>query len=206
MAQTKDQLIAFLNWAGEKGMMKKSSARALKSACNAVLSVLDESEAQDVLAIDTQAVVRRYENIHSLEIRPGTMRAYKQRVVYALEEFTRYDQDKAGWKPSGSQISNSSTQRASKSKTQSRTQHEGTHTVERSPMHNNDASQITHHFPLRRDSVVTISGIPFDVKRGEMSRLNAFLSNLVANLEEDDRVPPMLNPSNERDNDQSHGL
>jgi hypothetical protein len=204
VAETKDQLFAFLNWAGDKGMMKKSSARALRSACNAVLAVLDDSEAQDVLAIDLLSVVHRYENVHGLEISPSTMRAYKQRVTYALEEFKRYNQDKAGWKPSGSQYLNSSTQRSSKGRNEGRRPREGSHITEHTQIQIDGASQITHHFPMRIDTVVTISGIPFDVKRGEMSRLNAFLSNLVSDLELNDRFPPMLNPSNELSKDQSH--
>ena len=46
--------------------------------------------------------------------------------------------------------------------------------------------------------VITVKGIPFDVTRSEMARLTAFLSNLVAEGEEEGRMPLMLNaPSSE---------
>ena len=41
-------LLEFLNWAGEKGMIKKTTARSLRVACNAVIGVLDEVEAGDL--------------------------------------------------------------------------------------------------------------------------------------------------------------
>ena len=108
------QLIEFLSWAAEKGMMKKTTASAIKAACNAVLSVLDEGESADVTNINLETVFHRYENLHGFDVAPATMKAYRQRVSYAVEEFRKYNENKSGWKPSGGQRTNSSQPRSKK--------------------------------------------------------------------------------------------
>ena len=193
----KQELLVFLDWVGEKGMMKASTARSLKGACNAVLSVLDEAEEMDLLNVDLESTFQKYENLNGLQVSPGTMRAYRQRVRYAIEEFGKYNENKSTWKPSGGR-------RSTQSSSQPWKPRGGEHKKD-APNENHktdanyvDVSTITHHFPLRRDAVVTISGIPFDVKRSEMARLTAFISNLVATPEEDLPPQPMLNSSPER--------
>lgn len=191
---SKQQLFTFLDWAGEKGLMKQSSSRSLKSACNAVLSVMDKEEARDLSTADLETVIKRYQNLHSLEVSPNTMQAYGKRVKYSVEEFLKYNDDKVGWKPSGGQRSTPSTQSSNKVKSSRRVSGKAVAKEPDSTHEVLDVSDITHQFPLRRDIVVTVKGIPFDVKRSEMARLNAFLSNLVATSEEQEPVPVMLNP------------
>ena len=74
----------FLNWAGEKGMIKKTTARSLRVACNAVIGVLDEVEAGDLSKIDLLAIFRRYENLNSMVAKPATTKVYRRRVNYAV--------------------------------------------------------------------------------------------------------------------------
>ena len=192
------QLIEFLSWAAEKGMMKKTTASAIKAACNAVLSVLDEGESADVTNINLETVFHRYENLHGFDVAPATMKAYRQRVSYAVEEFRKYNENKSGWKPSGGQRTNSSQPRSKKGSQNNRPNdgNDGNDGIDHNPNSNIDeVSKITHRFPLRRDLVVSISGIPFDVKKAEMARLTAFLSNLVPGDEESPPLRPMLNAS-----------
>ena len=190
---SRKQLIAFLEWTGEKGLMKKTTADSLKSACNNVLSVMDEEEAQDVSRADLDTLIQRYQNLHSLDVSPATMNAYDKRVRYAIGEFLKYDNDKVGWKPSGGQRSTNAAQPPRKVKSSNRKQEQPGAKEPTPPNEIFDASNITHQFPIRRDMVVTVKGIPFDVKRSEMSRLNAFLANLVAVSEDDGQLPFMLN-------------
>ena len=190
-------MIAFLDWTAEKGMIKRGTARSLRSACNAVLSVMDDDEARDVSGVDLQAVIQRYQNLHSLDVSPKTMQAYDRRVRQAVEEFVRFNQDKAGWKPSGVRRSRTPARSNSMPKNSSgSTNHAGVKEPP-SPTVDFDVSEIIHQFPLRRDKVVTVTGIPFDVKRSEMSRLNAFLSNLVVTPEEEQQQLMLTAPASE---------
>ena len=69
--QTKQQLLEFLDWAGQKGMMKNSTAKSIKAACNAVLAVLDGTESDNLLDTDLEPVFLRYENINSMNVSPS---------------------------------------------------------------------------------------------------------------------------------------
>ena len=183
----------FLDFASQRGLMKKSSVTPIKTACNNIFPVLDESEASDVSKLDLEAVIQRYKNINSLKVRPDTMQTYATRVKYAVSEFIKYNDDPASWKPQGGQRSATSAQssRREKPAPNGASQPIGN---EPTPKGSSlDASQITHQFPIRRDMVVTVQGIPFDVRRSEMARLTAFLSNLVAEEVADEQMPLMLN-------------
>ena len=189
---SKQQLLAFLTWVGEKGLMKKNTAHTLRSACTNVLAVMDQAEERDLSGVDITSVIERYQNLHSLDVSPGTMRAYDKRVRYAISEFLKYSDDKGGWKPSGGYRAAPMAQPSSKSRDSNRKSDKGSVGKPTPPPKAVDVSDITHQFPLRRDVVVTIRGIPFDVRRSEMSRLNAFLSNLVAMSGEDQQPRLML--------------
>ena len=189
---SREKLIEFLAWTAEKGLLKRSTARVLTSACKTVLSVLNEDEARDVSKMDLTTVVEQYQNLHGMGVSPNTMQAYDRRVRQAVKEFMRYNEDRAGWKPSGVQRSSSQAQSPSKRRPTSRSSSKAGVTEPASLANGFDASEITHQFPLRRDMVVTVSGIPFDVKRSEMSRLTAFLSNLVATSDEEEEKQLML--------------
>ena len=190
--QSKGDLLEFLDHAGNRGLMTKVSAQSLKSACATVFSILDEDEPEDVFSIDLDGLFARYDNIKGMEVSPNTLRAYHQRVRQAVSDFQRYKANPSQWKPSGGQRSNSGGKRSSKSATANQKegdQHSQTNQPVRGPV---SADEITHQFPLRRDVIVNISGIPFDVTRSEMARMTAYLSNLVA--EADSPEPPQLMP------------
>ena len=187
----REKLDEFLGWVAEKGLMKQTTARSLRSACRTVLSVMDDEEARDVSSVDLQTVMQRYQNLYGMDVNPSTMKSYGRRVKQAVSEFVEYNRDKANWRPSGAQRSRQSARSPKKPKPNERiSDNDG---LGKLALTNGDidVASIVHRFPLRRDAVVTISGIPFDVNRSEMSRLTAFLSNLVATVEQEQQ-PRML--------------
>ena len=190
---SKQELIRFLTWAEDKGLMKSATARSLKSACNSVLAVMDEDEGLDLSKTDMEGVFQRYENKNSYDVNPRTLASYRSRVKYAVDEFIKYNGNKAGWKPSGGQRSPSQAARKKASRHESLIQEDP---IEAQILHGGewDAADITYQFPIRRNLVVTVKGIPFDVKKAEMSRFTAFLSNLVAESDAEVQNQPRLNP------------
>ncbi len=188
----KNDLLEFLDHAGNRGLMTKVSAQSLKSACTAVFSILDVSEPESILAIDLDDLFHRYENIKGMEVSPNTLRAYRQRVKQAISDFERYKANPSQWTPAGGQRSNSGGRRSSKNPTSNQRKTDQQSKTDPPVRGVVSADEITHQFPLRRDVIVTISGIPFDVTRSEMARMTAYLSNLVA--EADSPEPPQLMP------------
>ena len=194
MSDSSTQSVAnFLDFAAQRGLMNKGSVSAMKTACNNIFSILDEAEASDVSKLDLEEVIQRYQTINSLKVRPDTMQTYGQRFKYAVSEFLRYNENQAGWKPSGGQRSANSSQTSRKGRASKNENPQPAASATPPESVDLDASQIMHQFPIRRDMVVTVKGIPYDVKRSEMARLNAFLSNLVAEPEVEGQMPLMLN-------------
>ena len=189
---SKDQLFQFLDYVAEKGLMKGATARALRSACTAVLDVIEDEEGKDLSKLDIDSTLRRYENLYAFKVSPGTLQTYGQRVKYAIGEFESYSADRAGWKPSGGQRTRSAAKSSGKNTNSRRSERPEKSDASRPSEEIIEASNITHQFPLRQNTVVTIKGIPFDVKRSEMARLTGFLSNLVSVSEEPE--PKQLMP------------
>jgi hypothetical protein len=194
---SKAGLLKFLDHTAEKGLTKKATAQSLKAACNTVLSILDDDEEVDILSLDLDGVFRRFENKRSMDFNPTTLGVYKRRVRYARDEFRRYLEDPSGWKPSGGQRRSRTTRQLAKNgeKPGQAIESQG-QLVDRVALEEMVAS-IVHQFPLRRDAIVSISGIPFDVTKSEMGRMTAFLSNLVVGSEDTEPVQLMLNASDE---------
>lgn len=189
----KQSLLEFLDWAGEKGLMKKANAQNMKVACKALLDVLEESESGDLSKLNLDSVFQRYENLNSLNAKPETMKVYRRRLRSAIGEFISYNNDPTNWRPSAGQRTNSS-HKVTKQKKERPSDMRGDVPNERGiDGILGDVSKITHRFPLRQDVIVSITGIPFDVTRHEMGRLTAYVSNLVAGSVEDESAKPMLN-------------
>ena len=196
--QGKTELLEFLDFAGNKGLMTKANAQSLRSACTAVFSIFDDAETDDVFATDLDDLFHRYENIKGMEVSPNTMKAYRQRVKQAISDFGRYKENPTQWKPAGGPRSNNAGKRSSKTPTANPRGTDPQAPADSSVLGPVSADEITHQFPLRRDAVVRISGIPFDVTRSEMARMTAYLSNLVAEVDETEH--PKLMPGT-TDND-----
>ena len=97
---SRDNLIAFLNFAGEKGLMKKATAGAYKKACNIVLRILDEVEAADLSKVDLESVFFRHRNKAAGKIAPRTLKTYETRTRAAVGSFVEYVKDPSSWKSS----------------------------------------------------------------------------------------------------------
>lgn len=190
-------LFSFLDHVAQRNLVRKGTAQSLKSACSAVFSVLDEEEQQDVLAIDLDGVFYRFENARALEVTPRTMQSYRQRVRQAVADFGRYQDSPSTWRPTASRRRPQSPKSAERNST-------GTQQENRAGKHSGTTTgqpllpeKIVHQFPMRENVIVQISGIPFDVTKAEMGRMNAFLSNLVADTAQNTPTQPMLNAADD---------
>ena len=160
-----------------------------------MLSVLNQEESADISKIDLDIIFQRFENLNGMKFAPATLREYKRRVKDSIVEFLAYKENQSGWKPS----TNQRTVQGKKSTVARAKGGDGSKGAGQSPHEQGNsildqAKSITHKFPLRADTVVSISGLPFDVKRTEMGRLTAWLSNLVAQNDESKAEPQMLPP------------
>ena len=96
---SRDNLIAFLDFAGQKGLLKKATAGAYKKASNTILRILEETEAGDLSKVDLDNVIARHKNIAASKIAPPTLKAYETRTRAAVSGFLEYVKDPSSWKP-----------------------------------------------------------------------------------------------------------
>jgi hypothetical protein len=96
---TRDNLIGFLDFVSEKGLMKSKTASGYKKACNVILKILDEEEAADLSKIDLEAVFQRHRNLAAGRVKPATLKSYEFRTRAAINAFVEYTKDPSSWKP-----------------------------------------------------------------------------------------------------------
>lgn len=92
-------LIEFLEFAGDKGLMKKATAGSYKKAANVILGIIDEAEASDLTKIDLDDIFYRHRNKAAGKIVPPTLKAYETRTRAAVNNFLEYIKDPTTWKP-----------------------------------------------------------------------------------------------------------
>lgn len=95
----RDNLISFLDFVAEKGLMKSKTATSYKKACNVILKILDEAEVADLSKIDLDAVFQRHRNLAAGKVKPATLRSYEERTRAAVNNFLEYVKDPTTWKP-----------------------------------------------------------------------------------------------------------
>lgn len=94
---TRDSLFDFLDFAAEKGLLKKTTAKARKDASKIVLRILDDNEAADLSKVDLEGVIQRHRNLATGKIMPRTLAAYESRTRIAVRDFLEYLKTPSTW-------------------------------------------------------------------------------------------------------------
>ena len=100
---SRDNLFDFLDFAGGKGLLKKTTASARRDASKMILGILDDNEAADLSKVDLERLIQRHRNLVTGKIRPNTLAAYESRTRTAVSDFLQYVKNPAAWKPSTQQ-------------------------------------------------------------------------------------------------------
>lgn len=177
---TGKDLVDHWSWATEKGIMKKNSAFALKSACAKVLSVIDDWESIDITSIDIEDAITRFKNKQARNYKPQSLEAYGRRFRNAVASYLEYIQDPGAWKPGSRQIqavssgpNNNSKQKQKMTKADAQ--------IASQPA--SGRGLIDYPFPLREGVTVRLM-LPRDITVNEVKRLNAFMSTLAIDFDE----------------------
>jgi len=91
-------LLKYCDELGTSGKMKKSTASAMRTACERLLVDLSPDEREDVRRIDVEAAATKYRNKNVAK--PGTCREYRRRVLATIAEFTKHMETKEAVKVS----------------------------------------------------------------------------------------------------------
>lgn len=96
---SRDALNDFLDFAGEKGLLKKATAGSRKRASNIILGILDDNEAVDLSKVDLENVIRRHRNLAIGKMTPKTLASYESRARMAVRDFIEYVKSPSSWSP-----------------------------------------------------------------------------------------------------------
>lgn len=166
------ELLEFLDYLAQKGLMNKTTAQSRKASANAVLSVLSEEEASDVTKIDLDDVMVRFHNLEGQKFTPGSLNTYKSRTRSAIDDYVRYLENPLTFRaktPSGSRPKRSKEGENSLTPTNSPNSITSAKVAERTntPIGQDSILPI----PLRVDLTVYVQGLPFDLTANEAKKI-----------------------------------
>ncbi len=171
-------LLAFLEFAGNKGLVNPATARPWKSSAARVLGSLDAQEQTDVRNIDVPLAIRRFGNLNP-DVSPQSLRDYKGRIDRAIEIFVQYRTDPVSFK-GVPQRQRRTAAIPDDAEARERPKTDTRHSSQSAAAQAMAGPQLglSYPFPLRSGITVQISNLPRDFKLIEAERLSAFLRAL----------------------------
>lgn len=177
-------LVAFLDYAIQKGYLKTATGQAMKTAVKEVLSATqgpDEWEAVDLTSLDEDDVLRRFETLRAMKFSAGSLSTYRGRYARAAAMFEEFRASPSTWRPSVKQRSRTKGNGASTAATPGPTGIDGgappTPAPQSGPRPGHGSAIITYPFPLRQGVLASLE-LPPDLTRREAQRLVAFIESL----------------------------
>lgn len=165
------ELLEFLDYLSNKGLMNKTTAQSRKASANAVLSVLSEEEASDVSQIDLDDAMNRFHNLEGSKFTPGSLNTYKSRTRSAIEDFLRYLDNPLTFRaktPAGSRPQRTKNIVAPRPESPTK---ENTHVEMSKPSRAPIGQDSILPIPLRADLTIYIQGLPFDLSANEAKKI-----------------------------------
>lgn len=96
---SKEALLKFLEFVGEKGLLTKQNAQNWRVATSKILDDLSPAEEQDIRKIDIETAFRRFANRTAGKFNPSTLGEYRRRATLAIQNFIDYASDPEAFKP-----------------------------------------------------------------------------------------------------------
>lgn len=172
--RSREDLIRFLEYLGEKGLIPQGTASARRTAAAKVLAVLSDDEAQDVIGIDLNLVMSRFDNLNPHQYTPESLQAYRSRLKTALEDFRSYCDNPVSFRPSGH-----SRAKIKKGDAGSKPVKKGTASNSAPALSPNtptapvvDLPNVNQlPIPIRQNLTVRVFGLPFDLTGAEAKKI-----------------------------------
>ncbi len=168
-----DDLLEFLDHAGDKGLMPAATAQALAVATRNVLGILAENERADLSQIDLEAVFKRFTNKRAKDFNPTSLKEYGRRVRRAVELFRNWREDPANFTI---KTRTTSTPRKKDGGPGSGEPMAREAPAEQVP--DEVAGTYRSALPIRPGLVVTLLNIPYDLTSTEAERIADFIKML----------------------------
>ncbi len=170
-----EDLLDFLNHAGDRGLIPAATARALAIASRNVFGVLSDEERGDLSSQDLAAVVKRFNNKRARDFNPSSLKEYGRRVNRAVELFLSWREDPANFSVKTRATGNARRKEkpspeisVTRDPPDAAQEFEGSQSV--------DSYQT--RLPVRPGVIITLSNVPHDLSKAEAQRLAEFVKML----------------------------
>lgn len=172
-AYSMDDLLDFLDHAGDRGLMPTATSQALAVASRKVLGILGEHEQRDLSQLDLEAVIKRFNNKRARDFSPSSLKEYGRRVHRAVELFLQWREDPANF--SIKTRAGSTTRKQEKGAERNEI---GTKEARPEPVPVLRADTYQSSLPVRPGVIVTLFNVPYDLTSAEAERLANFVRML----------------------------
>jgi hypothetical protein len=178
--RSREDLMDFLGYLGEKGLMNQQTAAARKASVSSFLSVLSAEEAKDITALDLNQVTTQFINLKGRTMQQGSIKVYKSRVESSIRDFIAYKRDPLTFKPNIGQ--------RERKPTEGRTAVDPAVTNSFTPKMPNTGPEhqtdtVIFPIPLRQGLIIRIAGIPPDLTSAEARKIGNVLMALASDTE-----------------------
>lgn len=183
---SKEELIKFLHFIRDKDLVRYQTATSWVTAVSKLLSDLSDEENTDVRRVDIELAVHKAANRKSHNISPSSLKAYRARTKRAIEEFVKWREDPANYRPlsftKSQQTGNSTSSSKQKQKSISSKQSTKANSENHSEEVVSNSSELNLSYPLRSDFLAQVV-IPRDLSHLEAKRLGAFILTLATDYQ-----------------------
>lgn len=171
MDDTLEDLLDFLNHAGDKGLLPAASAQALAVAARNVLGVLEKDEQKNLESLDLDTIIKRFNNKRAKDFSPNSLKEYGRRVRKAID---LYEQ----WKSNPADFSVKTRAPRKSRKVIEAEIKEPEIAVINSREHLSRVGTYQSSFPVGPGRVVTLINVPEDLTPAEAEKLAQFVRML----------------------------
>ncbi len=178
---TFEDLIKFLDYTANKGLMKQATVAARKAAANKLFQELDDVDRADVLSIDLEDAMKRFHNKVGNNYTPDTVRTYQSRIKSALEDYKAYRENPMGFRPAISIRTRKPSTKSAVQLSEDSTQSSSSTSPPTGPIVKPSMSSVDIlPIPLRADLIVRVQGLPFDLTENEANKISTVIRAFVA--------------------------
>ncbi len=183
---SRQALLDFLDYLGNKGLVKAATVSSRKAAVNTLLSILSEEEAADLKGLDVDALLNRFSNLNGGKFKPESLRVYKSRLNSTLEDFENYKKNPLSFKPQVS-ARDRSARNTARDRAEQRPGAEtraGTADALITESFTSRVEEIVFPIPIRKGVIVKVAGIPTDLTPEEATKIGNVILALSGSQED----------------------
>lgn len=169
-AYSVDDLLEFLDHAGDKGLMPVATAQALAVATRNVVGVLSDDERADLSQLELDAIIKRFTNKRAKDFNPTSLKEYGRRIKRAVELFLAWRED-----PANFAIKTRATSAPRKKEKASGNGDPATKEASLDQIPDENAGTYRSSVPIRPGLVVTLVNLPNDLTSAEAERIAGFV-------------------------------